>query len=103
MMGETVNNIIGYTTNPKNRCLSCGGSSGGEGALIGLRGSVVGLGTDIGGSIRLEPKLVVPSKTSLGLSLKTGYQLRLMDCMVFAPLQGAYLMKDWLIVWMDKM
>ena len=53
MSGETSNNIIGYTTNPKNRNLSCGGSSGGEGALIGLRGSPVGFGTDIGGSIRI--------------------------------------------------
>lgn len=46
MAGETVNNIIGYTRNPKNRNLSCGGSSGGEGALIGLRGSPVGFGTE---------------------------------------------------------
>lgn len=53
MSGETLNNIIGYTWNPKNRNLSCGGSSGGEGALIGLRGSPVGFGTDIGGSIRI--------------------------------------------------
>lgn len=53
MAGETVNNIIGYTYNPKNRNLSCGGSSGGEGALIGIRGSPVGFGTDIGGSIRI--------------------------------------------------
>ncbi|CZS96825.1 probable glutamyl-tRNA(Gln) amidotransferase subunit A [Rhynchosporium graminicola] len=53
MAGETVNNIIGYTWNPKNRNLSCGGSSGGEGALIGLKGSPVGFGTDIGGSIRI--------------------------------------------------
>ena len=53
MTGETVNNIIGYTWNPKNRNLSCGGSSGGEGALIGLKGSSVGFGTDIGGSIRI--------------------------------------------------
>lgn len=53
MSGETVNNIIGYTTNPKNRNLSSGGSSGGEGALIGLRGSPAGFGTDIGGSIRI--------------------------------------------------
>ncbi|KAK4508799.1 hypothetical protein PRZ48_002538 [Zasmidium cellare] len=53
MAGETVNNIIGYTLNPKNRLLSCGGSSGGEGALIGARGSPVGFGTDIGGSIRI--------------------------------------------------
>ena len=53
MSGETVNNIIGYTTNPKNRELSSGGSSGGEGALIGLHGSPIGFGTDIGGSIRI--------------------------------------------------
>lgn len=53
MAGETVNNIIGYTHNPKNRNLACGGSSGGEGALIGLKGSPVGFGTDIGGSIRI--------------------------------------------------
>jgi amidase len=38
MSGETVNNIIGYTLNPKNRRLTAGGSSGGEGALIGIRG-----------------------------------------------------------------
>lgn len=53
MSGETINNIIGYTWNPKNRLLSCGGSSGGEGALIALRGSPVGFGTDIGGSVRI--------------------------------------------------
>ena len=53
MCGETVNNVIGYTQNPKNRLLSSGGSSGGEGALIALRGSCVGFGTDIGGSIRI--------------------------------------------------
>lgn len=53
MCGETMNNIIEYTWNPRNRYLSAGGSSGGEGALIGLRGSPVGFGTDIGGSIRI--------------------------------------------------
>lgn len=53
MTGETVNNIIEYCWNPKNRYLSSGGSSGGEGALIGLRGSPIGLGTDIGGSVRI--------------------------------------------------
>lgn len=52
MSGETVNNIIEYTWNPKNRHLSAGGSSGGEGALIALRGSPGGFGTDIGGSVR---------------------------------------------------
>ncbi|KAF2785897.1 amidase [Melanomma pulvis-pyrius CBS 109.77] len=53
MSGETHNNITGYTLNPKNRNLSSGGSSGGEGALIGIRGSPLGFGTDIGGSIRI--------------------------------------------------
>ncbi|EHK21770.1 uncharacterized protein TRIVIDRAFT_53223 [Trichoderma virens Gv29-8] len=51
--GETFNNFIGYTNNPKNRHLSAGGSSGGEGALIALKGSPVGFGTDIAGSIRM--------------------------------------------------
>jgi amidase len=55
MSGETVNNIIGYTLNPKNRNLTSGGSSGGEGALIGIRGSPVGFGTDIGDSPTKEP------------------------------------------------
>jgi hypothetical protein len=40
------------TTNPFNTTLTAGGSSGGEGALIGFRGSCLGIGTDIGGSIR---------------------------------------------------
>ncbi len=53
MIGETVNNITGRTLNPYNRLLACGGSSGGEGALIALHGSPLGVGTDIGGSIRI--------------------------------------------------
>ncbi|KAL3490057.1 amidase signature domain-containing protein [Aspergillus germanicus] len=42
----------GRVLNPFNIQLSAGGSTGGEAALIGLRGSVLGVGTDIGGSIR---------------------------------------------------
>lgn len=53
MVCETVNNIIGRTLNPRNKNWSCGGSSGGEGAMIGFRGGVIGIGTDIGGSIRV--------------------------------------------------
>ncbi|KUJ10518.1 acetamidase [Mollisia scopiformis] len=52
MWGETINNIIGTTSNPFNRSFSCGGSSGGEGALIGFHGSPLGIGSDLGGSIR---------------------------------------------------
>ncbi|XP_037005369.2 fatty-acid amide hydrolase 1 [Artibeus jamaicensis] len=46
------NPLFGQTTNPWNCCKSPGGSSGGEGALIAAGGSLLGLGTDIGGSIR---------------------------------------------------
>ncbi|CEJ56060.1 Putative Acetamidase [Penicillium brasilianum] len=53
MVCETVNNIIGRTLNPRNKNWSCGGSSGGEGAMVGIRGGVIGVGTDIGGSIRV--------------------------------------------------
>ncbi|SPJ76045.1 related to general amidase [Fusarium torulosum] len=42
----------GRTLNPHNINLSAGGSTGGEAALIALRGSVLGVGTDIGGSVR---------------------------------------------------
>ncbi|KAI9065795.1 general amidase [Trametes sanguinea] len=53
MWGETHNHVFGRTTNPYNRYMTCGGSSGGEGALVALRGSPLGVGTDIGGSIRI--------------------------------------------------
>ncbi|KAG0708899.1 general amidase [Suillus ampliporus] len=52
MWGETFNNVFGRTTNPYNRSLTPGGSSGGEGALVALKGSPLGVGSDIGGSIR---------------------------------------------------
>lgn len=50
---ETDNNVFGKTVNPFNRNLTSGGSSGGEGALIACHGSPIGVGTDIGGSIRI--------------------------------------------------
>lgn len=50
---ETNNNVFGRTLNPFNRKLSPGGSSGGESALIAARGSPLGIGTDIGGSVRI--------------------------------------------------
>ncbi|KAM6398321.1 uncharacterized protein J5M81_005595 [Pluvialis apricaria] len=47
------NPIFGQTLNPFNHQKSPGGSSGGEGALVAGGGSILGIGSDIGGSIRL--------------------------------------------------
>jgi amidase len=47
------NTIFGRTTNLANRNLTAGGSTGGEGPLIALRGSVTGFGIDLAGSIRI--------------------------------------------------
>lgn len=49
---ESNSTIFGRVLNPHNIGLSAGGSTGGEAALIAMRGSVLGVGTDIGGSIR---------------------------------------------------
>ncbi|KAF8801241.1 amidase [Phlegmacium glaucopus] len=53
MWPETFNHVFGRTLNPYNRSLTSGGSSGGEGALVALRGSPIGVGSDIGGSVRI--------------------------------------------------
>jgi amidase len=53
MTADSENNVFGRTLNPHNTTLTAGGSTGGEGALIALRGSLLGVGTDIAGSIRV--------------------------------------------------
>ncbi|KAF2811783.1 amidase [Mytilinidion resinicola] len=53
MTADSDNNVFGRTLNPNNLSLTAGGSTGGEGALIKFRGSVLGCATDIAGSIRL--------------------------------------------------
>ncbi|KAK6433410.1 hypothetical protein LTR95_010414 [Oleoguttula sp. CCFEE 5521] len=50
---DSHNNVFGRVRNPANGVLTAGGSSGGEGALIAMRGSILGIGTDVGGSIRI--------------------------------------------------
>ncbi|KAL2798616.1 amidase [Aspergillus keveii] len=49
---ESRNNVFGTTLNPHRLSLTSGGSSSGEGALVGFRGSLLGAGSDIGGSVR---------------------------------------------------
>ncbi|RFU27849.1 hypothetical protein B7463_g8504, partial [Scytalidium lignicola] len=57
MMSDSYNHVFGQCVNSLNRALISGGSSGGESSLISARGSVLGIGTDIGGSIRIPAAL----------------------------------------------
>ena len=50
---DTYNKIYGRTDNPYDKSRVPGGSSGGEGALIASAGSIAGIGSDLGGSIRI--------------------------------------------------
>lgn len=50
---ETSSDLFGRTSNPYNEKYSSGASTGGGGALLAYRGSVIEIGTDLGGSTRL--------------------------------------------------
>jgi fatty acid amide hydrolase 2 len=50
---ESDNRVYGRTNNPWDLRRTAGGSSGGEGAIVAAGGSPFGMGSDIGGSIRL--------------------------------------------------
>lgn len=71
---ETENRLYGRTRNPYDPSRTAGGSSGGEGAAIGSGGSPIGLGSDMGGSIRLPAFFngVFGHKPSQGLVPLTG-------------------------------
>jgi len=47
------NPIYGNTANPNDKTRTPGGSSGGEAALIKAGGSLLGIGSDVGGSLRI--------------------------------------------------
>ncbi|CAH0036341.1 unnamed protein product [Clonostachys solani] len=75
LVAECDNNVFGHTGNPVVNHLSCGGSSGGEGSLSAFRGNVLGIGTDVGGSIRLPAAFngVYGYKPSVGILPFIGY------------------------------
>ncbi|KAL6702271.1 amidase signature domain-containing protein [Trichoderma pleuroticola] len=58
MWGETDNPLYGLTTNPMNADYTPGGSTGGEGAALYMKGSILGWGTDIGGSVRIPSHMM---------------------------------------------
>jgi fatty acid amide hydrolase 2 len=71
---ESENRLYGRTRNPYDPERIAGGSSGGEAAAIGSGGSPFGLGSDIGGSIRIPAFCcgVFGHKPSLGVVPATG-------------------------------
>ena len=50
---ETTNAVYGRTNNPYDVTRTCGGSSGGAGAIVAAGGSPFDVGTDTSGSVRL--------------------------------------------------
>lgn len=53
MINETVNTIYGRSKNPWDNTRTVGGSSGGEGGMVASKCCAMGVGNDIGGSIRI--------------------------------------------------
>jgi fatty acid amide hydrolase 2 len=90
--GATFNRVYGRTNNAYDSSRIAGGSSGGEGAIVGAGASPFGIGTDVGGSIR-GPAFcngVFGHKPSGGLVPGTGqypqYQGRLLRVNTTGPL-----------------
>lgn len=50
---ESVNPMFGRAVNPWDETRAVGGSSGGEAAMVAGRCSPIGIGSDIGGSLRI--------------------------------------------------
>lgn len=72
---ETENKLYGRTNNPWDLNRTAGGSTGGEGALIAAGGSAAGIGSDIGGSIRLPAHFngVIGFKPGMNCVSKEGH------------------------------
>ncbi|CBX95788.1 hypothetical protein LEMA_P029400.1 [Plenodomus lingam JN3] len=82
MWCETESPVWGLTVHPRRPDYTAGGSTGGEGAMFSLGGTLCGWGTDIGGSIRIPSHVngvygLKPSSTRLpyqGVSVSTDGQ-----------------------------
>jgi fatty acid amide hydrolase 2 len=75
MWFESYNAVYGRTNNPFDIRHTPGGSSGGEGAAVGAGASVFGIGSDIGGSVRMPAAFcgVYGHKPTTGLLPLTGH------------------------------
>jgi amidase len=72
---ESDNLLFGRTNNPYDVNRTCGGSSGGEAALIAACGSPLGLGSDAAGSVRLPAAFcgIAGIKPTSGRLPRTGH------------------------------
>jgi fatty acid amide hydrolase 2 len=90
MWYETYNHVYGRTNNPYDATRTAGGSSGGEGAIIGAGGSPFGVAADIGGSIRMPAAFcgVYGHKPTAGLVPLTGQHPVYADAAARSPYQS---------------
>jgi Asp-tRNA(Asn)/Glu-tRNA(Gln) amidotransferase A subunit family amidase len=74
MAGETENPVFGRSSNPLDPARTCGGSSGGDAALVASGGAAAAIGSDILGSIRIPAAFcgLVGFKPSSAAVDKTG-------------------------------
>ena len=72
---ESANLVFGVTNNPYDTTRTCGGSSGGEAALVAACGSPLGLGSDAAGSVRLPAAFcgIAGIKPTSGRLPRTGH------------------------------
>jgi aspartyl-tRNA(Asn)/glutamyl-tRNA(Gln) amidotransferase subunit A len=72
---DSSNRVFGTTNNPWNPDRSAGGSSGGEGAAIAAGMSPLGMGSDVGGSVRIPASFngIVGLKATHGRIPLTGH------------------------------
>lgn len=102
MVCETVNNIYGRTTNPRNKNWSCGGSSGGEGAIVALRGSVIGVGTDIGEFMQSKLSSMLDKLLTNNQAARFGFRQPLTSSTASGLVMAGFPTLRWPIVWKGK-
>ncbi|PJF17934.1 hypothetical protein PSACC_02224 [Paramicrosporidium saccamoebae] len=90
MSFECKNPLWGLTENPVVKGYSPGGSSGGESALIGAGGSVLGLGSDVGGSLRIPAHFsgICSLKPSVGRLPNSGSRRFHPSSLIIVPVNG---------------
>lgn len=79
---ETESELFGRTSNPINPAYSSGASTGGGASLLAMGGSVIELGTDVGGSVRLPAAFcgIYGMKASNGRFPSTGIAVSTPGC-----------------------